>query len=48
MEDPTRKDCKFYDDEADDCKALKMLYCKRERKPCNFYRQENAQEERKG
>ena len=48
MEDPTRKDCRFYNDEADDCKALNNLYCRCERKPCNFYRQKDEQEERKG
>ena len=48
MDDPTRKDCKFYNNEANDCNALNKLYCKCERKSCNFYKEKYEQEERKG
>lgn len=34
-----REDCKFINDNKSDCKALKRLYCKTEKKDCKFYQQ---------
>ena len=32
------KDCKFFDEEEQSCKALKKLYCDKEREKCRFYK----------
>ena len=35
---PIMRDCKFYKVLANDCTALKELYCAKEEKPCSFYK----------
>ena len=50
MGDTTRKDCRFYNEITNDCKVLKMLYCKYEEKPCKFWgkkQTENCTEKKK-
>lgn len=37
-----KKDCRFYDAEANNCTALKCLYCGFEHKDCAFYKKEEV------
>lgn len=34
-----KTDCRFYDKEKRQCKALNNVYCAIEEKPCRFYKQ---------
>lgn len=33
-----QEDCGFLNDRKSDCKILKALYCKKDDKPCKFYK----------